>query len=545
MRSRAAQHQGEACPGEDTLAELIDGGLETGERARVKGHLGGCESCRGAVAGHASLPSERAEEASRLPRGTRVGRYVVQELVGTGAMSTVYAAHDPDLDRLIALKLLRSHDGGDELRARLFREAKAMARLSHPDVITVHDVGAYGALLFVAMELVVGGTLRDWLAREARDWRQVLAVFLRAGRGLACAHAAGLVHRDFKPDNVLVGDDGRVRVTDFGLARGVREVAGPGEDLGSFPGDALDATITRTGALVGTPAYMAPEQLLGASADARSDMFGFSVALYEALYGERPFAGTNIAALRTSTASGVLRAAPLTSPVPEAVREVLVRGLRPRPDDRFPSMDALLCALDASVRGPPAVGDPPLEPLAPAASGAPRLRHKRASGVQTSSVDALAEALLSLVTGSRSAPRSSRWLQLGVSATAAAAVITAGAFHRSPSPETPTVVARAIAPPPLPAVSNWLAEVGSPPPGPSAAAVAPPIAARRGPKPSHAHRAAPDAGAPLESVSAKAETRVIAEVVGAPATASGEAPSVPQAARPDARLGGAATYDRE
>ncbi len=365
MRSEAAEHLIVACPGEETLAELIDGRLGAGERARIKGHLRGCEACRSIVAGAGVPPSEGGDRAGRLERGTRVGRYIVLELVGTGAMSTVYAAHDPDLDRLIALKLLRSHDGGDELRARLLREAKAMARLSHPDVITVHDVGTYGSQLFVAMELVVGGTLRDWLACEVRDWPDVLAVFSHAGRGLACAHAAGLVHRDFKPDNVLVGEDGRVRVTDFGLVRAVREAGGAIADVESLGGDALDATITRTGALVGTPAYMAPEQFLGASADARADMFSFSVALYEALYGERPFTGTNIPALRASATAGVLRPAPLASRVPEGVREVLVRGLRPRPDDRFPSMDALLSALEASAPGvfgesrPPGKSSPP------------------------------------------------------------------------------------------------------------------------------------------------------------------------------------------
>jgi serine/threonine protein kinase len=253
----------------------------------------------------------------------------------------VYAAHDPDLDRRVALKLLRSIGDDEELRARL----------SHPNVVTVHDVGAHGTQLFVAMEFVGGGTLRQWLGARPRGWREVLAVLVRAGRGLACAHAAGLVHRDFKPDNVLVGDDGRVRVTDFGLARAARDVA-RGDAQAPAPSHAFDTTITRTGTLIGTPAYMAPEQLRGEPADARADTFSFCVALHEALYGERPFEGGNVVRLRDSTSTGMVRPAPPGSPVPESVRRVLLGGLRPLPEDRPARIDDLLDALEAAAAEP-------------------------------------------------------------------------------------------------------------------------------------------------------------------------------------------------
>ncbi len=398
------------CIEENTLGDLVEGRLDEGARHALEAHLGDCAACRRLVSGaqnaHAQ-PDPVDADVERLTPGVRVGRYIVVEPIGAGAMGTVYAAHDPDLDRRIALKLLRARVATDELRARLLREAKAMARLSHPDVITVYDVGVYGTQLFVAMELVAGGTLREWLASKPRDWREILAVFRRAGQGLACAHAAGLVHRDFKPDNVLVGTDGRVRVTDFGLARTMEDgehVATLSEWLAQ---DALDATIppradstrafspfasiTRTGALVGTPAYMAPEQLRGVPADARSDMFSFGVALYEALYGQRPFEGNSIVALRTATVAGAVRAAPKGSPVPPHVRSAVLTALRPEPGERYASMEALLEAL----------GDGPAEDTA-----MPRRRGLRAP-VLIATLAALATIAVGAVVlfGSASAPR--------------------------------------------------------------------------------------------------------------------------------------------
>jgi predicted Ser/Thr protein kinase len=191
----------------------------------------------------------------------RLGRYLVLRVLGEGGMGVVFSAYDEELDRRVAIKVLSTRAaGGTSGRARIRREAQAMARLSHPSVITVHDVGEVDGDVFVAMELVDGETLGAWLARERPKWRRVLEVFAEAGRGLAAAHAAGLVHRDFKPDNVMLGRDGRVRVMDFGLARGsaAEDEPSPGGDAEVARG--VDLRLTRSGAVMGTPLYMAPEQ---------------------------------------------------------------------------------------------------------------------------------------------------------------------------------------------------------------------------------------------------------------------------------------------
>jgi eukaryotic-like serine/threonine-protein kinase len=282
------------------------------------------------------------ESPTELSRGAAWGRYLVLERVGQGTMGVVYAAYDPRLDRRVALKVLLPGAGASpEDRARLLREAQAMARLSHPNVVAVHDVSETEGELHIAMEYVDGLTLRQWGAERSRSWREVLAVFAQAGRGLAAAHAAGIVHRDFKPENVLVDRDGRVRVTDFGLARPSGAGGGPAQVKGAMPG----ATLTATGALHGTPGYMAPEQFTGRRTDPRTDQFGFCVALYEALYGERPFAGETLESLVFAVTMGRLQPAPSASRVPPWLRQVLLRGLAPDPDARFPSMEALLLAL--------------------------------------------------------------------------------------------------------------------------------------------------------------------------------------------------------
>ncbi len=354
----------EGCVPESILIEFAAGELAADARPALDAHLAACSVCLGALAVWRERSMDRSLEGAQLATrpsasdgeleaplvsGARVGRYIVLEAVGAGAMGTVYAALDPELDRRVALKVLRSRATTEELRARLLREAKAMARIIHPDVITVYDVGTRGKQLFVAMEFVKGGTLRGWSA-PARGWRTVLEKYIRAGRGLAFAHAAGVVHRDFKPDNVLVGDDERVRVTDFGLARAVEDDANALRSFPSAEGAPIDATLTRTGAIVGTPAYMAPEQICGAPASPASDMFSFSVALYEALYGERPFAGANLAALYAAASEGAVRPAPATSSVPRRLRRVVLRGLRAAPEERYANMAALLDALEAAVR---------------------------------------------------------------------------------------------------------------------------------------------------------------------------------------------------
>ncbi|APR82860.1 Serine/threonine kinase PKN8 [Minicystis rosea] len=341
------------CPPDDVIAEMIEGTLEPSAAEAIERHIDGCRACRRLLAAaarstaDASTPAVEVEPARAAPlrRGATIDRYVVLDVLGKGGMGVVYAAYDPELDRRIALKLLRPDLGRAraEVRARLVREARAMALLSHPNVITVHDAGSFADEVFVAMELVTGGTLASHLAAKRRPVREILDLFARAGAGLAAAHAAGIVHRDFKPENVLIGDDGRVRVTDFGLARRVEDAEPPRAE--GERADADGAYTTIAGTRLGTPAYMAPEQHEGRAADARSDQFAFSVALYEALYGERPFAGATMMELARAARAGTVREAPSGARVPTWIRRVLLRGLRAAPDERFPSMSALLEAL--------------------------------------------------------------------------------------------------------------------------------------------------------------------------------------------------------
>lgn len=295
--------------------------------------------------------------------GQWVGRYLVLGELGRGGMAVVYAAYDPELDRKVALKLLspRIAEEGDSAAAeRLLREAQALARLSHPNVVQVHDAGTAFGQVFLAMELVSGSTLGAWIEDGSRPWRAVLDHFLAAGRGLAAAHAAGLVHRDFKLANVLLGDDGRVRVSDFGLARPVDAAlpapsSGPGVHLGAAgeAGGRTTEPLTQPGSVVGTPLYLAPEVLFGAPADARSDQFAFGVALYRALHGEFPFVGKRLLDHAHAAREGRFSPLPAGSPlVPSWLDQVVRRALAGDPAARFPSMDALLDALarDPAVR---------------------------------------------------------------------------------------------------------------------------------------------------------------------------------------------------
>ncbi len=290
------------------------------------------------------LPSSSG--SPELGRGATLGRYLVIERLGAGGMGVVYAAYDPELDRKVAVKLLRSEGAGDpELgRARLIREAQAMAKLAHPNVVAVHDVGTFGEQVFVAMEFVQGGTLTGWLAAGEHGWREVLGMFQETGRGLAAAHAAGVIHRDFKPDNVLVGADARPRVTDFGLAR-----VGTGPELVApslVSASGVGVELTQAGAVMGTPAYMAPEQHLGIVADARSDQFAFCVALWQGLHGQLPFVGETMAELALAVTAGELAPMPKNL-APAWLRAALLRGLSPDPAARWPTIDALLVVLAA------------------------------------------------------------------------------------------------------------------------------------------------------------------------------------------------------
>jgi len=290
--------------------------------------------------------------------GATLGRYRLERELGAGAMGVVYAAFDPDLERRIALKLLRPQAPSAELKERLLREARAMARLTHPNVVTVYEVGTTGGRDFVAMELIHGETLAEWLGHAPRRPAAILEAFLAAGRGLAAAHAAGMVHRDFKPHNVLRGRDGRIVVTDFGLAREAADAppdafgatlaaAGP---IGAASVPSQLAVLTMTGALIGTPAYMAPEQWTGGAIGPATDQFAYCVALWEALAGERPYRGATFDELRAQVTRGP---AALEAPrVPRRIRPILRRGLAPEAAARWPSMTALIARLERAQRRP-------------------------------------------------------------------------------------------------------------------------------------------------------------------------------------------------
>lgn len=297
--------------------------------------------------------------AAALPKASaRLGRFVLLEEVGAGAMGRVYAAYDEALDRRVAIKLLRSDGPQDEDRARIRREATAMARLSHPNVAQIHDAGEVDERLYLAMEYVAGDSLDVW--QRGQPWRARLGMYLEAGRGLAAAHAAGVLHRDFKPQNVLIGRDARPRVIDFGLARPVAEqeaVAEPVDafaDTGSIFG--LDLSVTRTGTVVGTPGYMALEQFKGQPLDAAADQFSFCVALYEALYARSPFPRDQLPRLLAALAAHDVAPPPADTPVPPWVHATLVRGLAPDPAARWPSMDALLRELGRDREHDPDTG---------------------------------------------------------------------------------------------------------------------------------------------------------------------------------------------
>ncbi len=301
--------------------------------------------------GTATLTEPPASEALRgeewqntaLPARDRfVGRYLLLELVGRGGMGEVYVAYDPELDRKVALKLVRSDQGGATAQARLVAEAQAAARLTHPNVVRIYDVGAVGHRVFLAMELIEGTDVAVWGRAAPRAWREVLRLFCEAGRGLAAAHAAGLVHRDFKASNVLVATDGRVLVADFGVAL----------DLGQEGKTGLARRRPSSPPVAGTWAYMAPEQMRGGVVDHRADQFSFCAALWEALYGEPPYAGDSVAARLLAIASGS-PSAPRERRVPLWLRRVVERGLALDATNRFPSLEALLAALSrraATVR---------------------------------------------------------------------------------------------------------------------------------------------------------------------------------------------------
>jgi len=367
-----------------------------------------------------------------------VGRYVVLRELGAGGMGVVYAAYDPELDRKVALKLLRASEGGTGTGAgtrtsahgRLLREAKALAQLSHPNVVAVHDVGEHEGRVYLAMEFVEGKTLGSWAKARRRRWQEVLEVYLAAGRGLAAAHACGLVHRDVKPENLVLGKDGRVRVLDFGLVRlrsrgpnrPIQEHRGAGTGAGTESGTAtgggggtaagtgtgratgaeagtgsgLEAALTEAGALMGTPAYMAPEQFAGGEVGPAADQFSFCVSLWEGLYGQRPFAGNTPATVAFQVLRGKVRRPPAERKVPSWLRRVLERGLSVAPRRRFPSLEALLEALEKgqarSRLQKAAAGTVALGVALVGAEGARRWNHARKVAACEATAGEMAEA---------------------------------------------------------------------------------------------------------------------------------------------------------
>jgi len=338
----------------------------------LRDHIDSCDACRdllvqlarGTPAGmtpkRAPLELAATEVAALQRRGPDLAvelppRFAVERLLGQGGMGRVYAARDTELDRPVAVKVMRQELGGNELAQRLVRESKLMARLSHPGVVTIYDVGRHAEHVFIAMELVDGATLHQWLRSARKPWQAIVDVFCRAGEGLAAAHAAGLVHRDVKPDNILLAlTDGRVTrvaVSDFGVARAARDASEVAELAARTAADG-DVALTAAGALIGTPAYMAPEQLDGQRVDARADIFSFGVSLWEALWGERPYRGATIAEIAAATRDGAPPppARPsdrgATTAPPRWVVRAVHAAIEPDPARRPPTMAALLAQLD-------------------------------------------------------------------------------------------------------------------------------------------------------------------------------------------------------
>ncbi|CAN5885020.1 hypothetical protein BH11MYX2_BH11MYX2_09050 [soil metagenome] len=333
-----------ACPGEIELVDFAQGNLAVARRAVLDEHVDDCPECRTAIVGLLWADPDETKP------GARIGRFDVIEAIGRGGAGEVFAARDPDLDRVVALKLLHADNDSSRGGDRLLREAQAAARLSHPNVVSVHEVGVVPQGIFIAMERVVGSTFSVWLERpRTRD--EIVGAIIQAGRGIEAAHRAGVVHRDIKPSNMLVGDDGRVRVSDFGLAAAWdAPTASTPAVSPSQTTSLLDERLTLTGSLLGTPAYMAPEQFLGASVGPAADQFALAVVAYEALCGERPFAGATVLELADAVAHGRRRAWPSGRRVDTRIRTAIDRALSTEPTARWPDVTAFLGDLEHTIR---------------------------------------------------------------------------------------------------------------------------------------------------------------------------------------------------
>ncbi|HET9991115.1 MAG TPA: serine/threonine-protein kinase, partial [Kofleriaceae bacterium] len=316
------------CPSADAFATLASGSAPPELRAEVADHAATCEVC------HAVL----VELCPPDPEATQIDRYRIERRLGAGAMGVVYAAYDPDLDRSIAIKLLRVGGSADRLR----REAQVLAKLTHPNVVGVFDVGTHGDDTFVAMALVDGTNLREWL-RTPRSTAQILDAIVQACRGVAAAHAAGIVHRDLKPDNIFVGHDGVVVVGDFGLASTATE------GVVAAAGRAGHVDLTQTGTMLGTPAYMAPEQATGEATPA-SDQFSLAVTAWELLFAARPFIGDTLDEVIDAARRGDIAKPMSDRSVPTRIVRALRRGLAVDPDARHASVGAFADALSPRRR---------------------------------------------------------------------------------------------------------------------------------------------------------------------------------------------------
>ncbi len=312
---------------------------------------------------------EDKDQQQHLEPGSQAGRYTILSQLGRGGMGVVYKAYDPELDRRIALKLLSVTKGSasqaDRAQDRLLREAKALAQLSHPNVVSAYDVGTIGDSVYVSMELVEGQTLKEWIQEKKPSIFERVAALCAAGAGIAAAHQAGLIHRDIKPDNIIVGDDGRVRVLDFGLARAALVEDEPSSsspepakprpgpllsgDLNS-EGSFLSTPMTQAGAIVGTPGYMAPEQYLGKQVDEQSDQYSFCVTLFQVLYGRRPFVARRYGALKQMVLAGKIDEETASARVPSSYRRIALKGLAVNRQERFGSMAELLAELARDPR---------------------------------------------------------------------------------------------------------------------------------------------------------------------------------------------------
>jgi tetratricopeptide (TPR) repeat protein/tRNA A-37 threonylcarbamoyl transferase component Bud32 len=372
------EHRDDVSPGAGERQPRDHGGVRNGRTEEDRPGDRPAESMTGRMDGQpAAVEITRSEPSASLrfdlTPGASLGRYVILHSLGAGGMGVIYKAYDTKLHRNVALKILRipsdSKVSAAAAQARLEREAKALAQLSHPNVITVYDVGTFRGNVFVAMELVEGLTLRDWLESKKRSRQEIVDVFVAAACGLAAAHEAGLIHRDFKPSNVMIGNDGRVRILDFGLARVANRedselsplstsVTGNGGPASDHPvvemqhatsERLLDAQLTEHGMVVGTPAYMSPEQHDNRGIEARSDQFAFCVTLYQALYGRKPFAGRNTEELKENVLAGRIVNPSRGAQVPRWLQRIVMRGLEVDPEKRYPSMKALLIDLQRDV----------------------------------------------------------------------------------------------------------------------------------------------------------------------------------------------------